>query len=129
VARWSDAEWERYQRHGPAGLLSEKAWQQAVMRVLRSAGYLTYHTHDSRRSPSGWPDVAAIRPTGGVLYLAELKTDIGSVSQAQQAWLDALEQCTAVVTAVWRPRDAEAIFQALRSRQVPTEGPGGENGF
>jgi len=114
MARWSEAEWARYQRHGPAGLLPEKAWQAAVIRVARQSGYMYFHTHDARRSPSGWPDLALIKPSGGVLYLAELKTDTGSVSQAQQAWLDALEQCTAVVTGIWRPAMAEQVFALLR---------------
>jgi len=115
MARWSEEEYARYQRHGPAGLLPEKAWQQAVVRVAKQSGFMHFHVHNSRRSPSGWPDLALIKPTGGILYLAELKTDTGSVSQAQQAWLDALSQCTDIVTGVWRPQDAAWVFPLLRN--------------
>ena len=115
AARWSEEELHRYLNRGPSGMVTEHAWQAAVMRVLRQSGYLAFHVHDSRRSPSGWPDVAAIKPTGGILYLAELKTDSGVVSQAQQAWLHALAQCTEVVSGVWRPNNAQEIFSLLRN--------------
>ena len=112
--RWTEHDLEHYLRRGQPAPLSEDAWQSAVMRVLKGAGFMTYHTHDSRRSPSGWPDVAAIKPTGGTLYLCELKTETGIVSQAQQAWLEALGGCTGVVAACWRPADLDAIVARLR---------------
>lgn len=116
MVRWSDADYARFQRHGPAGLLPEKAWQQAVVRVAKQAGFLCYHTYDSRRSPSGFPDLVLCHPAPGhPLYTIELKTDTGSVSQAQQAWLDALGQCTEVVTGIWRPAMAEQVVTLLRS--------------
>ena len=118
--RWSETEYQAYlrfmRREQPAPV-SEKAWQDGVMRVLKSTGHtLVYHTHDSRRSPSGWPDVAAIKPAGGTLYLCELKTDVGIVSEAQQAWLTALAGCTGVVAEVWRPSAMqETICERLRA--------------
>lgn len=86
-----------------APALTEAAWQSAVVRMLKDQGYMVFHVYDSRRSPHGWPDVAAIKPTGGPLYLCELKTDAGQCTRAQEAWLAALAGCTGVVSGVWRP--------------------------
>ena len=115
--RWSQEEYDRYVRRGqpdPLPALTEAVWQGTIMRVLKDAGFMTYHTHDSRRSPSGWPDVAAIKPTGGTLYLCELKTETGIVSQAQAAWLEALGGCTGVVAEVWRPSMLQEVVDKLR---------------
>ena len=121
TVRWSEEEFALYMRHmginrprrQPAPI-SEGVWQATIMRVLKDAGYLAFHVHDSRRSPSGWPDVAAIKPTGGTLYLCELKTETGIVSQAQQAWLTALAGCTGVVAEVWKPAMLQEIAARLR---------------
>lgn len=113
--RWSEEQLASYLRRGQPAPVSEGAWQAAVMRVLKGAGYMTYHTHDSRRSPSGWPDVAAIKPTGGILYLCELKTETGIVSQAQAAWLEALAGTRGVVAEVWKPSMVEDIAARLRA--------------
>ena len=116
--RWTQADVDQYLRRGqpdPLPALTEAVWQAAVLRVLTEAGFMVYHTHDSRHSPSGWPDVAAIKPTGGTLYLCELKTDTGQLTLAQQAWLEALGQCSGVVAEVWKPQDVEAICQKLKA--------------
>ena len=114
--RWTEEEYRRFLRHGPGVPLTEDAWQSAVIRLFKQHGYdHVYHTHDSRRSPSGWPDVAAIKPTGGTLYLCELKTDTGIVSQAQAAWLEALGGCTGVVADIWRPSMLSEVVERLRS--------------
>lgn len=96
--------------------LTEKAWQAAVMRLLKDAGYAyVYHTFDARRSPSGFPDIVAVHKTPGrELLCIELKTATGQVTQAQHAWLTALAECTGVVSAVWKPADLESIVQHLR---------------
>ena len=75
---WTEEQYAAYERRGqpdPLPAITEAAWQGTIMRVLKDAGYMTFHVHDSRRSPSGWPDIAAISPTGGTLYLCELKTE------------------------------------------------------
>ena len=117
TVRWSLDDYHAYLRRGqpdPLPALTEAVWQATIMRVAKEAGYLAFHVHDSRKSPSGWPDVAAIKPTGGTLYLCELKTETGIVSQAQAAWLEALAGCTGVVAEVWRPSALEEIVQRLR---------------
>ena len=92
---------------------SEAAFQMAVVKLARSNDWLWYHTHDSRRSPSGFVD-GVLAKAGQPLYLVELKTDTGQVTPAQLAWLTALAACTGVVAEVWRPEDWPTIVEALR---------------
>jgi hypothetical protein len=42
-------------------LMSERVFMEAVLEQARWRGWLCYHTHDSRRSPEGFPDVIAVR--------------------------------------------------------------------
>ena len=74
---------------------------------------LSYHTHDSRRSPAGFPDRVYCGP-GGVLF-RELKTDTGKLSDAQVTWLAALKLAGGDV-GTWRPVDwPDRIWAELRS--------------
>ncbi len=59
-----------------------------VLEACRVMGLLVYHTHDSRHSEAGFPDLVIVGP-GGCLF-RELKGDGGKVSPAQQKWVDAL---------------------------------------
>jgi VRR-NUC domain len=71
-----------------------------VRRLCDDLGLLRYHTHDSRRSPSGFPDLVCVGPRG-VLF-RELKRQQGKVSPEQREWLDALT-VAGQNAAVWRP--------------------------
>ena len=75
-------------------------------------GWLCYHTHDSRRSEPGFPDIVMVRPPS-VLF-AELKTDTGRVTPAQRMWLEALGRCPGIEAYVWRPSDFDAIVERLK---------------
>jgi hypothetical protein len=86
--RWSEADLERYLHQGPDGAMSERTLQAAVVRLLKQHHYLVYHTWDSRRSPSGFPDLIACHQEPGHAALAlELKTATGHITLPQQAWL------------------------------------------
>jgi hypothetical protein len=103
--------------------LSEKQLQATVVEACKAAGLLCYHTFDSRRSASGFPDLVIVG-RGGVLF-RELKTAKGRVSVEQQAWLDALVAAGADA-AVWRPADLAtgAISSRLRAlRRRPARTP------
>lgn len=89
----------------------EKAWQQQVIELARLYQWLVYHTFDSRRSEPGWPDLVLVRPPE--LLVVELKTDAGRLTAAQKAWLAALAAC-GLETALWRPRDFEAVHERLK---------------
>ena len=85
-----------------AALMSEAEVERQVRQIARELGLLVYHTHDSRRSHSGWPDWV-LSGRCGVIF-RELKRQDGKPTKAQQAWLDALT--TAGMDAgVYRPSD------------------------
>jgi hypothetical protein len=82
---------------------SEADLQSAVLDLCRRLRLLTYHTHDSRRSHPGWPDLVIVEPRSGALLFVELKTNTGRLSPAQQAWLHALGRRHLAL--VWRVED------------------------
>ena len=91
---------------------TEKQFMAAVDEYERLEGWLVYHTHDSRRSGPGFPDLVLCRPPR--LVVAELKTERGRVTFGQDVWLYKLSQCAGAETYLWRPADWPAIEAALR---------------
>ncbi len=85
-----------------AKAMTEKQFQTAVLKLAKLHGWLAYHTHDSRRSQPGFPDLVLIRE--GQLIVAELKTMKGRLSKAQEEWLR-LFRSTGTYTYVWKPID------------------------
>lgn len=90
--------------------LTEKEWQSKVTDLATLHGWRWYHTHDSRRSPSGFPDLVLVR--GDRVIFAELKKENGKVSPHQTAWLTALTATPAEVY-VWRPSDWPDVLKVL----------------
>lgn len=101
--------------------MREAALQRNVLELLKRTGWLAAHFHDSRRevtrrdgrslvigdkAAAGFPDIAATRRD--VLLFAELKTEKGKLSPAQEQWLAHLRWVEAssgglVIVRVWRP--------------------------
>ncbi len=79
----------------------EREFESDIRRLCALLGLKLYHTHDSRRSEPGWPDLAIV---GTRLILRELKTSAGRVSVAQADWI-AILAAADVDVAVWRPAD------------------------
>ncbi len=107
--------------------VSEAAWQKQVEQTLALCGFeLIYHTHDSRRSQAGFPDIVAIRhdPRGRTLAVLELKRETGQVTDEQAQWLVAWDAIATYVThrssgvrmivGVFRPSDAERLWNLLQ---------------
>lgn len=93
--------------------LSEEQFQAQVVQVAKSLGWMVYHTFDSRRSASGFPDLVLVHPVQGVLF-RELKTVRGVVSAAQRRWLVSLVAAGADA-GVWRPSDwDDVVLPCLR---------------
>lgn len=90
--------------------VTEAEFQQLIVDLARWAGWRTYHTHDSRRSDAGWPDLVLAR--NRVLLFRELKARRGRMTDDQRDW-----GCTLLRTgaswAVWRPEDWELILSTL----------------
>lgn len=92
--------------------VTERAFQAQVISMAKMLGWMVYHTHDSRRSEPGFPDLVLVRER--IIY-AELKTDKGRQSPEQLIWLSKLNQAGAE-TYLWRPRDWDEIEKRLKSR-------------
>jgi protein-disulfide isomerase-like protein with CxxC motif len=91
--------------------LSEKDFQQRIIDRARALGWLVYHTHDSRRSAAGFPDLVLAR--NGQMVFAEVKAEKGRVSDAQEEWLAALRHNPYHQVYVWRPSDLADIEKLL----------------
>ncbi|MGA8330414.1 MAG: VRR-NUC domain-containing protein [Mycobacterium sp.] len=83
--------------------MTENDLLNSVMELCAWLQYPAYHTHDSRRSVPGFPDLVIAIPGEKVLY-RELKTDKGRISPTQAQWIEALTSSGADV-GVWRVSD------------------------
>ena len=115
--RWSEEQYQAWLHRelGDVGI-SEKTLQSAIVRLLRQHHYdYVYHTFNSRRSPSGFPDlVACHREPGHAALALECKTATGQVTLAQCHWLTALGHSTGIHAQVVRPADLEDLVALLR---------------
>lgn len=93
-------------------MLTEREWQSAIVAYATARGWRHFHPHDSRRSPSGFPDLTLVR--AGRLVFAELKREKDSrTSVAQREWLDDLAGCIGVEVFLWRPSDVAQVMKVL----------------
>lgn len=84
-----------------SGML-EADLQNTIIEMCGWFGLYVYHTHDSRKSAGGFPDLVIIGDHG-VLY-RELKTEKGHLSKDQAEVLERLRKA-GQDAAVWRPSD------------------------
>jgi hypothetical protein len=105
------------QWNAPGLRTSEKEFQQMIVDLATYLGYLHYHTHDSRRSVPGFPDLVLIRPVredrSARLLISELKVGKNTPTPAQRLWLSAFAAC-GIETYVWYPRDWDEIVEVLK---------------
>lgn len=99
-----------------ASLTTEGAFQVRVLELAERLDYrLRYHTHDSRRSEAGFPDLTLVRPRDHRLVFLELKAGRKQPTDTQRLWLAELDQVTRVDAAVARDnRDWSALEELLR---------------
>lgn len=98
--------------------MTETQLQAKIIRLATSLGYICYHTHDSRKSRKGFPDLCM---AGERLVFAELKDMAYKATPEQQKWLAALGRLEEksgglVVARLWRPSDyiSDEIEEVLR---------------
>lgn len=98
----------------PPAFADEAAFQAWVVAFARDRDWLTYHTHDSRRSTAGFPDLVMLRPQpdGARLLVAELKMPGNKPTEAQRTWLRAFERSGAEVF-TWWPENLSEIREVL----------------
>lgn len=92
-------------------LATERQLQDTLWTCAKRCGWDAYHTHDSRRSEPGFPDLVCVKQ-GRILFL-EIKKQRGRVSPEQRRWIDALAVIGSPVAAfVVRPipRTGELSF-------------------
>ena len=108
----SDAEAQRALELPEADLL------RLITTLAKHAGWHVYHTHDSRHSEAGFPDLVLAKPgtagKAGRLIFAEVKSRKGKVSQEQMIWLDILQHSLlSLEVYLWRPADWPDIVAIL----------------
>jgi hypothetical protein len=99
-------------------LMTEQQLLSNVLELCSVLGLLAYHTYDSRRSQSGFPDLVIVG-RHNILFV-ELKRQGGRLSREQRQWGEAIG-ATAVWGRhdyhVWRPHEWQTgeIEETLRS--------------
>ena len=82
--------------------MTETQLQAAIIELAGLTGWICYHTHDSRHSAKGFPDLCMVR--GKRLIFAELKSEKGITSNDQDEWINRLVASDVVEVYVWRPQ-------------------------
>lgn len=85
-----------------AAPVTEKQLLAAVLQLAALLGIYAYHTHDSRHSEPGFPDLVLAGCHGAVF--AELKTDTGRLTEQQREWGRRLKNA-GCDWHLWRPDD------------------------
>ena len=91
--------------------VTEKQLQSDIIRIAKRCGWKVYHTHDSRRSEFGYPDLTMVRH--GRLIFAEIKRELGKPTLEQSRWLEALSMVPGTEVYIWRPQDIQEIEGVL----------------
>ena len=91
----------------------EMAFLTCVTKMAMLSGWLVYHTHDSRRSQAGFPDLCLVK--NGQIVFAELKMESKKPTPVQKEWLVALNATPARVY-VWHPSDMPLIEDVIAGR-------------
>lgn len=83
---------------------TEGQLQAKIIQLAQELGWMVYHTHDSRRSQKGWPDLVLLHPGKRRLMIWELKSATGQVRPDQKKWLQALG-LVGITAGIRRPAD------------------------
>ena len=90
----------------------EKDFQAQIVELAALAGWrLIYHTHDSRRSNPGFPDLVMMRPPE--IIVLEVKREKGRLTAEQGEWIDGFRAC-GIEAHVVRPSEWERLVARLR---------------
>ena len=106
----------------------EEHFQQRLIKTAVLCGWLVYHTHDSRKSREGFPDLILVKEgvRKGVLLALELKRGRKEVramlqpanksGRKQLAWIQALGEVETVHAEVVTPDDEQRIMDMLTGK-------------
>jgi len=103
-------------------IVSERAFQDQVVTLAHLFGWTVAHFRPARtargwRTPvaadgAGFPDLVLVKE--GRLICAELKSQRGKLSAAQEMWLALLSTVPGVLAVVWKPADWDVIASELQ---------------
>jgi len=109
----------------PVGVLptftSEADFQAQLITSAKKLGWRAYHTHDSRKSEEGFPDVVLVSRRQRRVIFAELKNDTERERPEQKLWADDLAACPGVELYLWRFMDWDAVLELLAGRSLRPE--------
>lgn len=89
--------------------MSEAAFRKLVLGYAKLHKWVWYFTHDSRRSPGGFPDLVLVRER---IVFVELKRQDGRARPNQRAWLERLRAAGAEAY-LWRPEHWDEVQRVL----------------
>lgn len=97
---------------------SEKLFQDKVVQIARTCGWLTFHAVPHQVRPGVWrsdgrgfPDLVLVHPRHGVVF-AELKTQKGRQTPDQVKWENNIK-ASGHRYLLWRPSNLDAIVGVL----------------
>lgn len=93
--------------------LTEGQLLARIRDLANLTGWLPYHTHNSKFSEPGFPDLVIAHRGRRLVVFAELKDAKRKATAAQQHWLDTLSAC-GMNAYLWRPADWPEIERLLR---------------
>jgi len=95
--------------------ITERGFRATVIEMAEAHGWRVYCVLDTRvparRTSKGFPDLLLLKD--GVMYCWELKSEKGTATAEQLAWLEELAKVPGVRAAVVRPADIPMIEMAL----------------
>ena len=99
----------------PSLLVPERDFQGSIVALARRCGFLAYHTHDSRRSAAGYPDLTLVHPERHIGVWLELKSWGKEPTVEQRQWLHALNLATQWEARVITPDDWSWVVARLQA--------------
>ena len=79
----------------------EADFQAQIVKLAVYLGWKAYHTHDSRKSREGFPDLILARVAR--VIAAEIKTRDNTTDHDQREWLAEFALSSGVEPVLWRP--------------------------
>lgn len=83
--------------------MSEATLQGHILATAGDLGWRRYHTHNSRRSQPGFPDLCMLHRAQDRVIFAELKRETEKLRPEQHQWADDLLALSCVEFYLWRP--------------------------
>jgi hypothetical protein len=87
--------------------MREEELQECVLELAGRAGFMAYHTHDSRRSHRGFPDLVLVHRARALLLFVELKSERGKTRPEQKEWLEHLGELAQRTQSVFDDRGSQ----------------------